>query len=362
MTSTLPDFIDHPMAWRGSAIRGKDEIAFDLTPRHVAALEELLGRFRKQGRELGDILPRHCRHPALDADLAGVFDEIQEGRGIVVIRGIPTKGHSDSDVGLMFWALGTHFGLGCSQSARGDLLGLVRDETPAGEPESARGYTSRRELSLHVDLGQIVGLMCVRQAQSGGESQYASGLAIYNEIRARRPDLMPVLERGFPYHRRGEEAPEAAPITPYDIPVFSERDGRVSVFMVREIINAAFRDLKRSFTPEEIDAIDTFRATAEALQFQTRLEAGEATFLNNYAVMHARSEFIDWDEPDRKRLMLRLWLDVERDARPVIPHIHIYENQGGRSGIDAQPGRGPAGASWRTPDTLVRAPVPAVAP
>jgi hypothetical protein len=99
--------------------------------------------------------------------------------------------------GLRVWALGTHFGPGVSQSALGDLLGQVRDETPPGQPESARGDLSRRELSLHVDLAQIVGLMCVRQARQGGYSQYASGLAVHNEILATRPDLMPVLYRGF---------------------------------------------------------------------------------------------------------------------------------------------------------------------
>src|SRR5215469_3934196 len=277
MTLSLPD---QRMAWRGADLR-KDDITFDLTRQHAAALEELLDGFHEQGLGLGQILPEHCRHPALDADLAPVFDEIQEGRGIVIVRGIPVAGYSDDDVSAMFWALGAHFGRGVSQSARGDLLGLVRDETPPGQPENARGYTSRRELTLHVDLAQIVGLMCVRQSQSGGESQYASGLAIYDEIQAKRPDLMPVLRRGFPYHRRGEQGATQPAITPYDIPVFSERDGRISVFMVREIFNAAFRELKRPFTPEEIDAIDTFRATAKEIQFETRLEAGEATFLNN---------------------------------------------------------------------------------
>jgi TfdA family taurine catabolism dioxygenase TauD len=349
---------DNRMAWRGADIR-KDDIAFDLTARHAAALKELLNKFHEDGLRLGQILPRDCRHPALDADLARVFDEIQEGRGIVIIRGIPVNGYSVDDVSAMFWAVGTHFGRGVSQSARGDLLGFVRDETPPGEPESARGYTSRRELSLHVDLGQIVGLMCARQGRSGGESQYASGLAVYEEIRAKRPDLLPILHRGFPYHRRGEEAPGQPQITPYNIPVFSEREGRVSVFMVREIINAAYRELKRSFTPEEIDAIDTFRATARDLQFETRLEPGEASFLNNYAIMHARSEFEDWGDPNKNRLMLRLWLDVERNARPVVPQIHIYKNEGGRSGIDAQPGRLPAVAAYRAPDELVRQPAAA---
>ena len=349
---------NHKMIWRGGDFT-KDDAAFDLTQRHAAALEDVLHRVNKAGIDVADITPADCRHPALDADLERVFDEIQEGRGIVIVRGIPVTEYSVEDVGRMFWALGAHLGRGVSQSAVGDVLGMVRDETPPGGEESARGYTSRRELSLHVDLAQIVGLMCVRQARTGGKSQYAAGLAIHNEIAAARPDLLPMLYRGFPYHRRGEEAPDAPCITPYDIPVFSVRDGEMSVFMVREIFNAAFRELKRAFTPQEIEAIDTFRETAQQLQFETRLEAGEATFLNNYTVMHARSEFEDWDEPERKRLMLRLWLDAERKRRPVVPEIHIYENEGGRSGIDKQPGRGRPGADYRAPDELVRQPIAA---
>ena len=353
MTPILSERIDHPMAWRGRDF-SKEDISLDLSRRHAAALKDVLLKIRKAGLLLGEIRAEHCQHPALDDDLERVFDEIQEGRGIVIVRGLPVDSHSVEDISTMFWALGTHFGRGVSQSALGDLLGQVRDETPAGQPESARGYLSRRELSLHVDLAQIVGLMCVRQARQGGYSQYASGLAVHNEILATRPDLMPILYRGFPYHRRGEEAPTASPITPYDVPVFSNRDGQVSVFMVREIINAAFRESNREFTTEEIDAIDTFRATARRLQFETRLEPGEASFLNNYTVMHARSEFDDWDEPEMKRLMLRLWLDVERKARPVVREIHIYENAGGRSGIDPQPGHLPAVAKYRAPDVEVR--------
>jgi hypothetical protein len=350
--------INHPMAWRSGDF-SKDDIAFDLSRKHVAALEDILLKIHSAGLALGQIRAEDCRHPALDRDLERVFDEIQEGRGIVIVRGIPVDAHSVEEVAAMFWAIGTHFGRGVSQSALGDVLGLVRDETPPGAPESARGYLSRRELSLHVDLAQIVGLMCVRQAQRGGYSQYASGLAVHNEILANRPELMPVLYRGFPYHRRGEEASSAPPITPYDVPVFSNTDGHVSVFMVREIINAAFRELGRDFTPEEIDAIDTFRATAQHLQFETRLECGEASFLNNYTVMHARSEFDDWEEPEKKRLMLRMWLNVERNARPVVSEIHIYENVGGRSGIDPQRGRLPAVAKYRAPDGEVRRQAPA---
>ena len=99
---------------------------------------------------------------------------------------------------------------------------------------------------------------------------------------------------------------------------------------------------------------DLERIFDEIREFETRLEPGEASFLNNYTVMHARSEFDDWEKPDKKRLMLRLWLDVERKGRPVVRQIHIYENVGGRSGIDPQPGRLPAVAKYRAPDGEAR--------
>lgn len=346
MTPQYLQKIPAPMAWRGNEIT-RGQITVELSARQVAALEEVLGRIEKAGLSLGQIGPEQARHPALDATLEKVFQEIQHGRGIVVLRGLPVAQHSVEAAAKMFWAVGAHFGRGVSQSARGDLLGQVRDETPPGEEESARGYTSRRELSLHVDLAQIVGLLCVRQGRSGGLSQYASGLAIHNELRDKRPDLMPIYYRGFRYHRRGEQPPDHPQITPYHIPVFSNVDGNVSVFYVKEVAAVAMRDLGQQFTEQEIDALDTFRATARELQFETRLEPGEATFTNNYSVMHARSEFEDWDDPEKKRLMLRLWLDADRDQRPAPREIHIYENKHGASGIDPVPGAKPAEAKYR---------------
>jgi hypothetical protein len=346
MTPRYQEQIKGPMAWRGSEIT-KEEIAFDLSTRQVAALEDVLAKVEKAGLPMRAIGLEQARHPALDAPLEKLFEDIQHGRGIAIVRGFPVERHDVEQIGRMYWAFGAHLGRGVSQSARGDLLGLVRDETPPGEAESARGYTSRRELALHTDLGQIVGLMCVRQSRAGGFSQYASGLAIHNELLSRRPDLMPLYYRGFRYHRRGEQPADHPQITPYNVPVFSNVDGHVSVFYVREIAAVAMRDLGVEYTAEELDALDTFRQTARELQFETRLEAGEASFLNNLTTLHARSEFDDWEEADKKRLMLRLWLDAHRDARPSVRELHIYENKDGASGIDPVPGRKPAESIYR---------------
>src|SRR5262249_24504633 len=82
--------IEHPSAWRGGDFRSKDEVAFDLAPRHVQALEEILARTAALPRDA--IAREHCGHPALDRDLAGVYRELMSGRGLVVVRGFPVAG------------------------------------------------------------------------------------------------------------------------------------------------------------------------------------------------------------------------------------------------------------------------------
>jgi hypothetical protein len=65
------------------------------------------------------------------------------------------------------------------------------------------------------------------------------------------------------------------------------------------------------------------------------LQPGEAYFINNYTILHARTAFDDGDtEEDRRRHLLRLWLEVPQ-MRPVHPHIRS-------GGIEAVPGRTPS--------------------
>ena len=204
MTPIFCDHIDHQMAWRGGDF-SKDDISFDLSHRQVAALEDVVLRVRKARLPLGEIGPDHCHHRWLDDDLERVFDDIQEGRGIVIVRGLPVAAHSVDDIKTMFWALGTHFGVTeCARLSAGPSQG--RDPTrPAGEcsrlPKPPRVVAACRFGADRRPDG-------VRQAREGGYSQYASGLALHNEMLATRPDLMPVLYRRFPYHRRDEQAPD----------------------------------------------------------------------------------------------------------------------------------------------------------
>jgi len=340
--------IEDSKNWRASEFHDKQPLYVELGSRALSAIDEIMDSLRGKNLPFRDFSKSLFSHPDLDGTLGQVFETITGGRGFVVLRGIPVDRYDVADIERIYYGLGSHFGFGHSQSSRGDFMGHVFDETKPGERQSARGYLSRRHLALHTDLTDIVGLMCVRRAKAGGESVFVSAPAVYNTVLTEHPEYMPVYLRGFPYHRRGEEAPDAEPITPYDIPVFSSASDVFSCFYVRGIFEVGLRDLERAMTPLEKDALEFLDEVMnrDDICLHIQLEPGDAAFTNNRTVLHARTEFEDWDEPEKKRLLLRLWLKSRR-SRPVIDNIEIYRNAGGALGIDYQPGQEPATAAYR---------------
>lgn len=340
--------IEDATAWRASEFADRTPLYVTLGDRERSAIDQIMQTPGILRAPFHEITREMFSHPCLDDTLSQIFGEISEGRGFVVLRGVPVDRYDVADIERIYWGIGSHFGFGHSQSARGDLMGHVFDETKPGERQSARGYLSRRNLALHTDLSEIVGLMCVRRAKRGGESVFVSASAVYNTVLAEHPEFMPVYLKGFPYHRRGEEAPDAEPITPYDIPIFSAANDVFSCFYVRGIFEVGLRDLQRELTPLEAEALEYLDAVLnrDDVCLHIQLEPGDAAFTNNRTVLHARTEFEDWDESAQKRLLLRLWLKSRQD-RPSIDNIEIYRNASGQLGIDHQPGREPATAAYR---------------
>jgi hypothetical protein len=341
----------YPQAWTASDFDSLEAISYRLSGAHIAALEHCLAQVKRAGLTLADIKGEHFRHHDLDGDLAALLEELMFGRGLVVLRGLPAARYSAEDMAMMYWGIGTQFGVALSQSALGDVLGHVVDLTKPGEEEEARGYTSSRELRLHTDLAQVAGLFCYRPAASGGVSVVASALAIHNQIAAEHPEYLPILYKGFPYHRRGEGAPDGDPITPHDVPVFSSLGGNTSVFYVREVLQNAAEARGVPLSGEELAALDFFDACARENSYRFRLEQGDALFMNNRTTLHARTRFVNGEGAEAQRHLMRLWLDVP-DKRPDAKEIQIYDNEGGRSGIDPQAQGQRAGARYRTMQKL----------
>ena len=328
--------------WRRSDLPDTDSFAYDLTEDHLRVVIDAAERLAAEGREAesieADEIPLGPLGPLADE----IRNELMGGRGLAIVRGFPVERLSEAEIELVFWGFGLRLGRPVSQSVMGERLGHIVDVTD--RDPNARAYRNRSELTPHTDPADILSFLCLRPARSGGVSRFVSSMTVHEELRRTRPDLLERLHTGFRYHRLGEQAPGRPDITPHRVPVFSERDGVLSCRYVRQYIEvAAAEDPDIELSPADREALDLLERLAAdpELHVEFTLAPGEAIMANNFTVMHARSSFVDHDEPDRRRHLLRLWLAAE-PPRPLVPEIEHFE---GEPGIPYQPGRTPSYAT-----------------
>ena len=338
-TAIYTEQVTDPMSWTGADFTSKEDFAFDLSRRNVAALESLLVKTANKDRD--DITLDDVHHPDLDDDLARLYQDLMFGKGLACVRGFPVEQHSIEDLERIYWAFCWHLGYPVSNNSFGHRLVRVQEEILPDGVQPARGTKSRAELAMHNDAADILSLLCVYPAFEGGESQFASGPAAHNRILAERPDLLEVLYQGFPHHRRSEQPDDQPDVTPYDVPVFSQTDGRICINFTYSSILPAMKTLGREFTPIQEEAIELLRNILVEQQVEFRLESGEAAVANNFAMCHSRSDFVSSNDPKKARCFLRAWMEVPRADRrlPLGREYFHMENKDLRLGYDVVPGR-----------------------
>lgn len=318
----------HPIqrrsAWRPEDFASKDDFAFPLTEKHFAAFDQALAANRAAHRTTEEITRDDFALTSIADDVAAWRDEVLHGRGFLILRTFPLQRYSTDDLTTIYWGLGTHFGRAVSQSNMGDRIGHVTDV--GGKDRRERAYRNSRELTLHTDRADVLGMLCLRKAMSGGISGYASTHTIYNEILATRPELLEPLFEGFYYHRRGEQQPGEPIVTQEKVPVLSEWEDELSTVFLRSYIEMGAAELGQPLTARELEALDYFEEVAnrDDVKLTFTLEPGEAIFFNNCVLIHNRTSFEDHPDPALKRHLLRLWLMLD-GARPLAPAVHAYK-------------------------------------
>jgi hypothetical protein len=332
MTSIHKQPLETRTAWIGSEMTSHPDWIHQLSPAEIDDLDRAIAHARATGKALGNLTRDDFPLGVLARSADEWLDALDGGRGFVLVRGVPVERYREEDATLAYWGLGLHLGRAVSQNAAGDLLGHVRDAGLPRRDPTVRLYRTRETLGFHCDGSDIVGLLCLRPAKSGGTSRIASSVAIYNEIRRRRPDLVSVLFESFPFDRNGEEGPGEAPY--FELPICREAEGRIRMFYIGWYIRDSQRHpqaprLSRAQN-EVIDLIDEIAADP-AIHLDMDFRPGDIQWLKNAAILHARTEFEDYAEPERKRHLLRLWLTSKRTFADGDAFV--------RAGVPAQQGR-----------------------
>jgi hypothetical protein len=253
--------------------------------------------------------------------LQQILDEVLNGRGFVLIRGLPIESWTKRQAAEAFLKIGAKLGNLRMQNADGHLLGHVRDLGRSSDDPNTRIYQTRERQTHHTDSCDVVGLMCLRTAKSGGLSSLVSSTTIFNEMRRRRPDLLRVLMEPIETDRRGEVPEGGKPY--FSIPVFNYHEGLVSAIYQRQYIESARRfEGVPPLTPLQIEALDLLDELANdpKLNLMMELQPGDIQLVHNHTILHDRTAFEDHSESDRKRHLLRLWL-APVNARPL-PEVY----------------------------------------
>lgn len=321
MTSGKHDIFTGPGAWIGPRIQHDASWIYRVEAAAMEELDAALAHAKRAGARIPfstDSFPL----PRFSGQLNHILDEVENGRGFVLLRGIPRDRYTDEECELLYWGLGVHLGNPVSQNARGHRLGHVRDEGRIFADPNARGYQTNQRMDFHCDLlpVDVLGLFCLRTAKSGGSSKLVSALTVHNVLRDERPDLLETLYGLFAIDWRGEEPAGEQPW--YTMPMFSLCDGKLTTRICSRsysISAARFGEQCRP-TAIQLEALDKVQEIANrpALILTMDFQEGDIQLINNHMTLHAREAYEDYDEPGRERHLLRMWIAVsDKRRRPL---------------------------------------------
>jgi hypothetical protein len=304
--------IETPAAWRGPDVAGRSDWRSALTPLQVDELHQAVAHARAAGKPTSELTPEDFPLPSLSAAVAAWRREVNGGRGFHVVSGVPVDDWSTAESELFFWCLGLHLGRPGAQNPQGDLLGHVLDTGEDAEDPFVRLYRTSANIAYHCDAADIVGLLCLNVAKSGGASRIVSSVRVYDELLEKRPDLVERLYEPFFLDVRNEDADGAIRYLP--IPPCRFAEGTLRTFYHSDYFRSVQRyDDVAAFTNDELALLDLYEeiASSPELYFDMDLAPGDIQLLSNHSVLHARTAYEDHAEPERKRHLLRLWLSIE---------------------------------------------------
>lgn len=326
-----------PSVWSADDLTQDSSWMVRFSDSEISELEQAVSRILSANKELYTFGRADFHLPTLGPRLLQCVEQIENGRGVALWRGLDVENYDAESLKVLYWGLGVHMGTPISQNAKGDLIGHVRDSGSDYMSKNVRGYTTQARLAPHCDSSDIVTLLCVHPSKSGGQSLIASSGAIYNQIRDHWPKYLTPLFGGFHFDLRGEGAtPNPNEVTFAKVPVYSWHDNWLSCRYNRKTIEDGQSKAGAPLQGLALEAVKKVGelATSDGIRYDMEFQQGDIQILNNHAILHSRTAFEDWPEPERKRNLMRMWINQRSEiARPLAPEFADRMNTGPRGGV-----------------------------
>jgi len=257
---------------------------------------------------------------AVRSEFAPALKELVEGRGFVIFDRLALDRYSETELRAIYWRLGHCLGQPIEQNIEGTVLYDVID-TGRSVGAGARFSVTNAESTFHTDAAfadeppALVGLLCLRTAKSGGESQLVSAYSLHEAL---SEDERPPLYENFLFDRRGQFRPGEPEFK--TAPVFNWDQRGLETRYLDYYITEGQRQAARDLTSAQNSALAAVRdiLLRPEMQVTFSLEPGQILFTNNRWILHNRTAYIDYQDPAARRHYLRLWLRIP-STPPLVP-------------------------------------------
>jgi alpha-ketoglutarate-dependent taurine dioxygenase len=248
--------------------------------------------------------------------MATVKDTLESGVGFVIIDKLPMEEFSKKEATAVYWILSQLVSRPVAQSWDGKM---IYDVTDLGKPpgNGVRPDVTNAEQNFHTDNSynlcapDYVALLCLRPAKEGGISSIVSFHTVYNEMLAKHPELVDRLFAPYLFDRNKEHAPAAQPVISH--PLMQVVNGRLTSRLSHRHVVNGYGMAGVPLDPLGEEALETLEATMNQPQLirEFFFEPGQIQIVDNRRLGHRRTGYTDFDEADKKRHLVRLWLRNE---------------------------------------------------
>ncbi|MGB0576980.1 MAG: TauD/TfdA family dioxygenase [Alphaproteobacteria bacterium] len=311
-----------PAVWKGADFVNDDAWIVSLSSGDLSEIDTALNQAKRTGLPVHQITSKEFPLPGLGKQLEALAEELENGRGFAVIRGVPVNQYSEDENKIISWGLCSYFGTGIPQSRQGDWINHVMDisdQKSAPKPEldhvvqRKQLRTNHRggELDFHTDTTDVFALFCLRPAKSGGTSRLVSAGTLHNMIGETKPDYLEALYDGYFYMSQSDDnVNKAVTISAKRVPVFTRKGDKVEGYYISQVVQRALDHGDFDYNAVEDDAREELQRVAETpgVAHEFDLQAGDLLVVNNHAVLHARYDYEEYPEIERRRHLFRLWM------------------------------------------------------
>lgn len=312
-TQMLSEVITDQRAWTAQTIDTGESWRYELSAECFAELDAFLAKRPSQSPPITDVRIRSDEFSACAAVLQSALGGLESGRGFIIVERLPLDRYTREEAQAIYWAIGQLLGVPFAQDVKGTLLFDVRD-TGRDVTKGARFSESNLESSFHMDhsfgdpIPDVLGLLSLQGAKSGGRSQFMSAYTLHNELLTTYPEELPALYETFYFDRRGQFKEGEKPV--FEAPIFRWDAQGLHIRYLYYYIQVGQEKMGEPFSPAKARALEAVEETLrrQELHVEMLLEPGQMLFTSNHWLLHNRTSFEDYPEPEKRRHLVRLWL------------------------------------------------------